>query len=485
MLYNIYAFFVTKNFISYHYSHITSTYKLKLRKLLTQSYRAMNINDILANLEAKHPGEKEFHQAVKEVLHSIEEVYNEHPEFEKYKILERLVEPDRIFTFRVTWIDDQGTPQVNIGYRVQYNNAIGPYKGGVRFHPSVNLSILKFLGFEQTFKNALTTLPMGGAKGGADFNPKGKSEGEIMRFCQAFMLELWKHIGPDTDVPAGDIGVGGREVGYMYGMYKKLARECTGTLTGKGLSFGGSLIRPEATGFGALYFVNQMLQTKGVDIKGKTVAVSGFGNVAWGAATKATELGAKVVTISGPDGYIYDPDGLDADKIDYMLELRNSGNDVVAPYAQKYPKAAFYAGKKPWEVKVDIALPCATQNELNRQDAELLITNGVLCVGEVSNMGCTAEAVDAFIDAAITFAPGKAVNAGGVGTSGLEMSQNALHLNWPASEVDRQLHQIMSDIHAQCVKYGTDVNGYINYVKGANIAGFMKVADAMIGQGVL
>lgn len=445
----------------------------------------MNINQIIEQLEAKHPGEKEFHQAVKEVLHSIEEVYNKHPEFEKAKIIERLVEPDRIITFKVTWIDDKGIPQVNLGYRVQFNNSIGPYKGGIRFHPSVNLSILKFLGFEQTFKNALTTLPMGGGKGGSDFSPKGKSDAEIMRFCQAFILELWKHLGPDTDVPAGDIGVGGKEVGYMYGMYKKLTNQCTGTFTGKGLSFGGSLIRPEATGYGALYFVHQMLQTKGIEIKGKTVAISGFGNVAWGAVSKATELGAKVVTISGPDGYILDPTGINGEKIDYMLTLRNSGEDIVAPYAKKYPEATFYAGKKPWEVKVDIALPCATQNELGEADAKQLIDNGVTCVGEVSNMGCTAEAVDEFVKHKITFAPGKAVNAGGVGTSGLEMSQNALHLNWTAEEVDKQLHIIMSGIHEQCVKYGTEAGGYINYVKGANIAGFMKVADAMLGQGII
>ena len=347
----------------------------------------MNIKDIMASLEAKHPGEPEYLQAVHEVLLSIEETYNEHPEFEKAKIIERLVEPDRIFTFKVPWVDDKGNVQVNLGYRIQFNNAIGPYKGGIRFHASVNLSILKFLGFEQTFKNALTTLPMGGAKGGSDFSPRGKSDGEIMRFCQAFMLELWRHIGPDTDVPAGDIGVGGREVGYMYGMYKKLKRENTGTFTGKGLEFGGSLIRPEATGFGGLYFVKQMLSTKGIEIKGKTIAVSGFGNVAWGAVTKATELGAKVVTLSGPDGYIYDPDGVSGEKIDYMLELRSSGNDIVAPYAEKFG-VEFFPGKRPWEQKVDIALPCATQNELDEDDAKQLIANGVICVGEISNMGC-------------------------------------------------------------------------------------------------
>jgi len=445
----------------------------------------MKINNILSELEAKHPGEHEFLQAVKEVLVSIEDVYNQHPEFEKNRIIERLVEPDRIFTFRVAWVDDKGDIQVNLGYRVQFNNAIGPYKGGLRFHASVNLSSLKFLGFEQTFKNALTTLPMGGGKGGSDFSPRGKSNAEIMRFCQAFMLELWRNIGPDTDVPAGDIGVGTREIGYLYGMYKKLARENTGTFTGKGLEYGGSLVRPEATGFGALYFVNEMLKAKNIDLKGKTVAVSGFGNVAWGAVTKATELGAKVITISGPDGYIYDPDGVSGDKIEYMLELRNSGDDIVAPYADKYPNSKFFAGKKPWEQKVDIALPCAIQNELNLKDAETLVANGATCIAEVSNMGCTAEAVDFFIEKKILFAPGKAVNAGGVATSGLEMSQNAMHLQWTEEEVDQKLHQIMKNIHTQSLKYGKEDGGYINYVKGANVAGFMKVARAMIAQGVV
>lgn len=444
----------------------------------------MKTDLILAELEAKHPGEKEYLQAVKEVLLSIEDVYNQHPEFEKAGIIERLVEPERILTFRVPWVDDKGKVQVNLGYRVQYNNAIGPYKGGIRFHPSVNLSILKFLGFEQTFKNALTTLPMGGGKGGSDFSIRGKSDAEIMRFCQAFILELWHNIGPDTDVPAGDIGVGGREVGYMYGMYKKLARENTGTFTGKGMEFGGSILRPEATGFGALYFVHQMLKTHGIDIQGKTVSISGFGNVAWGAAAKATELGAKVVTISGPDGYVYDPDGISGKKIEYMLELRNSGNDIVAPYADEFPGATFFPNKKPWEQKVDIALPCATQNELNEEDARLLIANKTLCVAEVSNMGCTAEAVDLFIEHNQLFAPGKAVNAGGVATSGLEMTQNAMHISWTAAEVDAKLHQIMGSIHDQCVAHGN--NGkYINYVKGANIAGFMKVARAMMAQGVV
>ena len=386
----------------------------------------MEINNIMAALEAKHPGEKEYLQAVKEVLMCVEDVYNQHPEFEKNKIVERMVEPDRILTFRVTWVDDKGEVQNNLGYRVQFNNAIGPYKGGIRFHASVNLSILKFLGFEQTFKNALTTLPMGGGKGGSDFSPRGKSDAEIMRFCQAFVLCLWKILGPDQDVPAGDIGVGGREVGYMYGMYKRLTNQCTGTFTGKGLDFGGSRIRPEATGFGALYFVQSMLAEKKTAITGKTIAISGFGNVAWGAAKKATELGGKVVTISGPDGYVYDPTGISGEKIDYMLELRASGNDIVAPYAEKYPEATFFPGKKPWEQKVDIALPCATQNELAEADAKKLVENGVLMVAEVSNMGCTPEAIDTFLKARVTYAPGKAVNAGGVATSGLEMTQRLL-----------------------------------------------------------
>ncbi|MBQ0085596.1 MAG: NADP-specific glutamate dehydrogenase [Prevotella sp.] len=445
----------------------------------------MDIKKLMADLEVKHPGEKEFLQAVKEVLISIEDVYNQHPEFEKAKIIERLVEPERIITFRVPWVDDNGEVQVNIGYRVQFNSAIGPYKGGIRFHSSVNLSILKFLGFEQTFKNSLTTLPMGGGKGGSDFSPKGKSDAEVMRFCQAFMNELYRYIGPEVDVPAGDIGVGAREIGYLFGQYKKLTRDWSGVLTGKGLEFGGSLVRPEATGFGGLYFVNHMLDTKGIDIKGKTVAISGFGNVAWGAATKATQLGAKVITISGPDGYILDEAGLNEEKIAYMLELRSSGNDICAPYAEKFPGSKFFAGKKPWEVKCDIALPCATQNELNGDDAKKLIANGVTCVGEISNMGCTPEAIDAFLDAKLLFAPGKAVNAGGVATSGLEMSQNAGHISWTAEEVDSRLHGIMEGIHNACVKYGTQSDGYVNYVKGANVAGFMKVANAMLAQGIV
>lgn len=445
----------------------------------------MEIEKIMQDLEKKHPGESEYLQAVKEVLLSVKDVYNEHPEFEKAKIIERIVEPERVIMFRVPWVDDQGEVHVNIGYRVQFNGAIGPYKGGLRFHPSVNLSIMKFLGFEQTFKNALTTLPMGGAKGGSDFSIRGRSDAEVMRFCQSFMCELYKHIGPSTDVPAGDIGVGGREIGYLFGQYKKLVGRWEGVLTGKGLQYGGSRIRPEATGFGALYFVNQMLQTRNIDIKGKTVAISGFGNVAWGAALKATELGGKVITISGPDGYIYDPNGISGEKIAYMLELRSSGNDVCKPYADKFAGSEFHAGKKPWEQKADIYLTCATQNELNGEDADKILANKPLCVAEVSNMGCTAEAVDKFVAAGQLFAPGKAVNAGGVATSGLEMTQNSIRLTWSEEEVDEKLHYIMHSIHEQCVKYGTQPDGYINYVKGANVAGFMKVAQAMLEQGVV
>lgn len=445
----------------------------------------MKVAEVMANLEKKYGHEKEYLQAVHEVLESVEDIYNKHPEFEKAKIIERLIEPDRIFTFRVTWQDDKGEVQTNLGYRVQFNNAIGPYKGGFRFHPSVTPSILKFLGFEQTFKNALTTLPMGGAKGGSDFNPKGKSDAEVMRFCQAFITELWRHLGPDTDVPAGDIGVGGREVGYMFGYYKKLARENTGVLTGKGATWGGSLIRPEATGFGGVYFVNHMLKTRKIDIKGKTVSVSGFGNVAWGAALKATELGAKVIALSGPDGVIIDEAGMNAEKIEYMLDLRASNNDIVEPYAKKFPGSKFIAGKKSWIVKVDIALPCAFQNELNGDDAKELIKNGVICVGEISNMGCTPEAIHEFVKAKVLYAPGKAVNAGGVAVSGLEMTQNAMHISWTAEEVDAKLKQIMLSIHEACVKYGTQKDGYINYVNGANIAGFMKVAQATLEQGLI
>ncbi len=446
----------------------------------------MEVEIIMRDLEQKHPGEKEFLQAVHEVLLSIVDVYNQHPEFENAKIIERMVEPERVVMFRVPWVDDKGEVQVNIGYRVQFNSAIGPYKGGLRFHAAVKLDTLKFLGFEQTFKNALTTLPMGGGKGGSDFSPRGKSDAEIMRFCQAFMSELYKYIGPDCDVPAGDVGVGGREIGYLFGQYKKLTSQFHGaTLTGKGFEFGGSILRPEATGFGALYFVEHMLKTRNIDIKGKTVAISGFGNVAWGAAKKATQLGAKVVTISGPDGYIYDPNGLDDEKIEYMLDLRNSGNDVCAPYADKFPGSTFYAGKKPWEAEAEIYMTCAIQNELNGEDAKKILARKPICVVEVSNMGCTAEAVEAFVEAKQLFAPGKAVNAGGVATSGLEMTQNSIRLHWSAEEVDEKLHYIMSSIHEQCVKYGTEADGYIDYVKGANIAGFMKVAKAMLAQGIV
>ncbi|MEE4259502.1 MAG: NADP-specific glutamate dehydrogenase [Bacteroidales bacterium] len=445
----------------------------------------MDLNKIMNNLEKKHPGEVEYLQAVREVLESIEDVVNENPHFEAAGIIERVVEPDRVLTFKVPWVTDSGSVEVNLGYRVQFNNAIGPYKGGLRFHPSVNLSILKFLGFEQIFKNALTTLPMGGGKGGSDFNPKGKSDKEIMRFCQAFMLELWKIIGPDTDVPAGDIGVGGKEIGYMYGMYKKLQREHTGVLTGKGLGWGGSLIRPEATGFGTVYFAQEMLGTKNETFVGKTVAVSGFGNVAWGATMKVTELGGKVVTISGPDGYVYDPDGINGEKIDYLLELRASNQDIVAPYVEVFPEATFFPGKHPWEVKVDVALPCATQNELNEEDAKNLINNGCMCVAEGANMPSTPEAVHLLQKSGVLFGPGKAVNAGGVATSGLEMTQNAEKLAWTREEVDAKLHQIMRNIHEACVKHGTKADGSVDYVKGANVAGFLKVANAMIDLGIL
>ena len=445
----------------------------------------MDVEKIMQSLEQKHPGELEYLQAVKEVLLSVKDVYNKHPEFERAKIIERIVEPERVITFRVPWVDDKGEIHVNLGYRVQFNSAIGPYKGGLRFHPSVNLSILKFLGFEQTFKNALTTLPMGGGKGGSDFSIRGRSDAEVMRFCQAFMTELYRHIGPDEDVPAGDIGVGGREIGYLFGMYKKLTHQFGGVLTGKGLEYGGSRIRPEATGFGALYFVNQMLQTRNIDIKGKTVAISGFGNVAWGAAKKATELGAKVITLSGPDGYIYDPAGISGEKIEYMLELRASGNDVCQPYEEEFEGSKFFEGRKPWEQKADIYLTCATQNELNGDDADMILAHKPLCVAEVSNMGCTAEAVNKFVETKTLFAPGKAVNAGGVATSGLEMTQNSMRLTWCEQEGDEKLHYIMHFIHEPCGKYRTEADGYIDYVKGANIAGFMKVANAMMAQGVV
>jgi glutamate dehydrogenase (NADP+) len=409
----------------------------------------------------------------------------EHPKYKSFKILDRIVEPERTILFRVPWLDDKGEIQVNRGYRVEFNSAIGPYKGGLRFHPSVNLSILKFLGFEQTFKNSLTTLPMGGGKGGSDFDPKGKSDNEVMKFCQSFMTELCRHIGPDTDVPAGDIGVGGREIGYMFGQYKRIRNEFTGVLTGKGRNWGGSLIRPEATGYGTVYFAKEMLATKNDSFKGKIVAVSGSGNVAQYATEKATQLGAKVVTLSDSEGYIYDSEGISADKLAFVMELKNVKRGRISEYASKYPSAKFVAGKRPWEVKVDIALPCATQNELNEAEAKALISNGVKCVAEGANMPTTPEAITAFQAAKVQFAPGKASNAGGVATSGLEMSQNSLRLSWTAEEVDSKLHGIMVSIHTACVQYGKEADGTIDYVKGANIAGFVKVADSMIDQGLV
>ena len=447
----------------------------------------MKVNEIMANLEAKHPGENEYLQAVREVLETIEEEYNKHPEFEANKIVERIVEPDRIFTFRVTWVNDKGEVCTNLGYRVQFNAALGAYKGGLRFHKAVNVSMLKFLGFEQIFKNSLTMLPLGGGKGGSDFDPVGKSDAEIMRFCQAFMYELWRNIGPDQDSPAGDVGVGGREIGYLYGAYKKLAREhSTGALTGKSYGWGGSLIRPEATGFGAIYYVERMVKEKGDKMEGKRIALSGFGNVAWGAATKAIELGAKVVAISGPDGVCEIPDGITKEMIDYMLDMRASNRNKVEDMATKFPgKAQFTAGKKAWIVKCDIARPCAFQNELAEEDAKMLLANGVKYVAEVSNMGCQPAANAAIQAAKVPFGPGKAVNAGGVATSGLEICQNAGHINWTAPEVDQKLHKIMNDIYDMCVEHGRQADGTINYVTGANIAGFMRVAKAMMAQGII
>ncbi len=438
--------------------------------------------EFLNAVRAKNKGEDEFLQAVEEVVETVWDYYVEHPQYRQAKILERMAEPERVIMFRVPWVDDSGEVQINRGFRVEFNSALGPYKGGLRFHASVTLSGLKFLGFEQTFKNSLTTLPMGGGKGGSDFNPKGKSDNEIMRFCQAFMSELYRHIGANTDVPAGDIGVGGREIGYLFGQYKKLKNEFSGILTGKGMEYGGSRIRPEATGFGAVYFVKEMLATKGETLEGKTISLSGFGNVAWGAALKATELGAKVVTISGPDGYIYDEEGITDHKIDYLLELRASNMDIVEPYAERYG-VPFFEGKKPWEQKVDIAMPCAIQNEMDDMDVKTLIDNGCQLIAEVSNMGLTAEAADLAAEKT-TFAPGKAVNAGGVAVSGLEMSQNSMRLLWSEEEVDERLKHIMSDIHKTCVEYGQE-NSKVNYIKGANIGGFVKVADAMIAQGVV
>lgn len=445
----------------------------------------MKACEVIENLKRRFPGEPEYIQAVSEVLDTIEEEYNQHPEFEAASLIERLCIPDRIISFRVTWVDDKGRVQSNMGYRVQHSNAIGPYKGGIRFHSSVNLGILKFLAFEQTFKNSLTTLPMGGAKGGSDFSPRGKSNAEVMRFCQAFMTELWRNIGPDTDVPAGDIGVGGREVGYMYGMYKKLARENTGTLTGKGLAFGGSLIRPEATGYGNVYFLQEMLKTRGIDLAGKRVCISGSGNVAQYTAEKLIELCAVPITMSDSDGYIYDPEGITREKLDYIMELKNLYRGRIHEYAEEYPGVKYVAGARPWAEKCDIAMPSATQNEIDGDDARQLLANGCFAVSEGANMPSTPEAVDAFLEAGILYAPGKAANAGGVSVSGLEMTQNAQHLSWSSEEVDQRLHRIMEDIHAQCVKYGKREDGTVNYVRGANVAGFMKVASAMMAQGIL
>ena len=444
-----------------------------------------SIRDFISEVEKLNPNEPEFLQAVTEVAETVIPFIEENEKYANKQLLERMVEPERTILFRVPWTDDDGKIHVNKGYRVEFNSAIGPYKGGLRFHPSVNLSILKFLGFEQTFKNSLTTLPMGGGKGGSNFDPKGKSDAEIMRFCQSFMTELFRHIGPDTDVPAGDIGVGGREIGYMFGQYKRIRNEFTGVLTGKGRSYGGSLIRPEATGYGNVYFAKDMLATRGESFKGKTVVISGSGNVAQYAAEKAIQFGGKVVTFSDSAGYIYDPEGIDEEKLAFVMELKNEKRGRISEYTNKYTGANFVEGKRPWEVKCDIALPCATQNELNGEEAKVLLDNGCICVGEGANMPCTPEAIEAFQKAKILFSPGKASNAGGVATSGLEMSQNSLRLSWTAEEVDEKLHGIMNDIHAACVQYGKDGDGYVDYVKGANIAGFVKVADAMLAQGVV
>ncbi len=444
----------------------------------------MNAKEVVENLKFRFPGEPEYIQAVSQVLGTIEEAYNRHPEFETANLIERLCIPDRVIQFRVSWVDDKGRVQTNMGYRIQHNNAIGPYKGGIRFHASVNPSILKFLAFEQTFKNSLTTLPMGGAKGGSDFSPRGKSNAEVMRFCQAFMTELYRHIGPDEDVPAGDIGVGGREIGYMFGMYKKLTHQFCGVLTGKGQEFGGSLIRPEATGYGNVYFLCNMLRTRNIDIEGKTVLVSGAGNVAQYTVEKLIELGAKVVTMSDSDGYIYDPDGIDRAKLNYIMELKNIERGRIREYAEEYG-VKYVAGAKPWTEKADIALPSATQNEIDAEAAKALVANGVIAVSEGANMPSTPDAIRVFQDAKILYAPGKAANAGGVAVSGLEMSQNSERLRWSREEVDGKLHQIMDNIHENCMKYGLQPDGYVNYVKGANVAGFMKVAKAMMAQGIV
>jgi glutamate dehydrogenase (NADP+) len=459
--------------------------RLALKNIYMSKNYHSEIEQFMNSVRSKNSHETEFLQAVQEVAEAVIPFMEENPKYKTFKILDRIVEPERTILFRVPWLDDKGEIQVNRGYRVEFNSAIGPYKGGLRFHPSVNLSILKFLGFEQTFKNSLTTLPMGGGKGGSDFDPKGKSDNEVMKFCQSFMTELCRHIGPDTDVPAGDIGVGGREIGYMFGQYKRIRNEFTGVLTGKGRNWGGSLIRPEATGYGTVYFAKEMLATKNDSFKGKIVAVSGSGNVAQYATEKATQLGAKVVTLSDSEGYIYDSEGITAEKLAFVMELKNVKRGRISEYAKKYPSAKFVAGKRPWEVKVDIALPCATQNELNEAEAKSLIANGIKCVAEGANMPSTPEAITAFQTAKVQFAPGKASNAGGVATSGLEMSQNSLRLSWAAEEVDSKLHGIMVSIHNACVQYGKEADGTIDYVKGANIAGFVKVADSMIDQGLV
>lgn len=443
------------------------------------------VEKFMDELVAKNPGEKEFHQAVREVVESVADYVVEYPHLMDQKILERMVEPERVVMFRVPWTDDRGEIHINRGFRVQMNSAIGPYKGGIRFHASVNLSIMKFLAFEQTFKNALTTLPMGGAKGGSDFSPRGKSDAEVMRFCQSFMTELQRHIGPDTDVPAGDIGVGGREVGYLFGQYKRIRDEFTGTLTGKGLGWGGSRLRPEATGYGVCYFAQEMLATRGETFEGKTVLVSGSGNVAQYAAQKAMRLGAKVVTLSDSDGFVYDAEGLTEDKMQYVFELKNVRRGRIREYAEKYPEAVYYPGERPWKIACDIALPCATQNEIGEDDAEALVKGGCFCVVEGANMPTRPEAIAVFQKSRLLYSPGKASNAGGVATSGLEMSQNSIRNQWTAEQVDNELHRIMSDIHKACIQYGTEPDGYINYVKGANIAGFIKVANAMIDQGLV
>ena len=444
-----------------------------------------SIKDFISKVEKMNPNEPEFLQAVTEVAEVIIPFIEENKEYQGIKLLERMVEPERVLMFRVPWTDDSGEIQVNRGYRVEFNSSIGPYKGGLRFHPTVNLSILKFLGFEQVFKNSLTTLPLGGGKGGSDFNPKGKTDAEVMRFCQSFMTELSRHIGPNTDVPAGDIGVGGREIGFLFGQYKRLRNEFTGVLTGKGLSYGGSLIRPEATGYGNVYFAKNMLATRGDSFEGKTVAISGSGNVAQYAAEKTIEFGGKVVTMSDSGGYIYDSEGLNEEKLAFVMNLKNVKRGRISEYVNQYPAAKYFAGERPWNIKCDIALPCATQNEVDKEEAQLLVDNGCFCVGEGANMPCTPEAIEVFTNNKILFSPGKASNAGGVATSGLEMSQNSLRLNWTSEEVDSKLHAIMNDIHEACVKYGKDVTGYVDYVKGANIAGFVKLADAMIAQGVV